>query len=527
MTRPQPGQAGETGEGFSQALAVTRVAARGLWRSRLPSMAAALAFRTLFAIVPVLVIGLVIVRLVAGQGGVENGINQLLSYSGVTSLVAEGEISVPGVERSPSEPPATEPQPAVTPTDTENASRGSDLDPPGQASAESAPAAVADASSAERLDEWVTDRVDQIMEISLPAIGLVGFATLVFAALSLLFEIERSFNAIYRVRTGRSWTIRLLLFWAVLTLGGVFVFGTFAAGNGFQEWARAQLGSHATSAAVSILGFFVTVIISTLLFALAYQAIPSARVHVRASLAGAFIAAVLWELGKWGLTRSVSYFLGSSTYARVYGALASLPVFMLWVHYTWIIILFGLQISFGLQHIRTWNQAEAEDSAVPVADYADAVAVLVYVASRFRVGEPARPDEIADETDLPGRSVEALLDRLTAAGLLVASADGPDSMRLARPADAIRMDDVVAALDVTGQDTEQHTEESEKAWRSAAHTFRASVAEAVAGKRLSDLVDEPLAGPAGAASAPPPEQADRDHGHAAPGSQTPASGATV
>lgn len=476
-------------------LRVAQVAARGLLRSRLPSMSAALAFRTLFALVPVVVISLVIVRAVAGPEGVENGVRRVLDYSGVTALL----IAEPASERStnPTTETDAEPEQQDSPnserqesthaeqrsTPERAADQASPTDPDEQ-SADSTASAQRDTPADGRLNDWVTDRVEQIMTVSLPAIGAVGFAALIYAAISLLIEIERSFNHVYRVRASRSWLRRLTQYWTILTLGGFFLFGTFYAGDQFQFWAAGVLDSNATGVVLRFLGFCVTVVISTVLFFLSYQTIVSARVHVRAALAGALVGALLWEIGKWGLTQSVSYFADSSAYAKIYGALALVPLFMLWVNYTWLIVLFGLQVTFGLQHLSTWQQNDHEESGPALADPAAVIALAAFVADRFESGQAASIEEAASATGLPADAAHDLLDRLVDAGLLHTRAEDAASLSLSRPAETIPLEELIRV----GRAATEAGSEQDAIWAQAWTRIQRAQDAAVGNQTLADVL---------------------------------------
>ena len=93
---------------------------------------------------------------------------------------------------------------------------------------------------------------------------------------------------------------------------------------------------------VSLAGVLVTFTISWLLLLLAYTVVPDARVRLRPALAGAFVAAVLWETGKFAFREYLGFATG---YSQFYGSLALIPIFLLWVYITWVCVLFGIQLS--------------------------------------------------------------------------------------------------------------------------------------------------------------------------------------
>ncbi|HWQ28598.1 MAG TPA: YhjD/YihY/BrkB family envelope integrity protein, partial [Dehalococcoidia bacterium] len=141
---------------------------------------------------------------------------------------------------------------------------------------------------------------------------------------------------------GRSWARRITQYWTLLTLGTILLFTTFYVGEKFKSWA-ADVGESTGlmgrgPVALAVIGYSVTVVISTLLLLLAYLTVPNTKVRWRPALVGAFVAAVLWEAGKWGFTQYLRY---SAAYERIYGSIALIPLFLLWVYLTWLIVLLG------------------------------------------------------------------------------------------------------------------------------------------------------------------------------------------
>jgi len=408
---------------------VLPAAARGLYRTRLPQIAAALSFRTIFGMIPALVLGLVVLGAFATEQDVQSALDRFMEYAGLSEIVvADGSAADRAGE--------TGGQPGPGVGEATDEARG---DAPDEGAG----------AGAQRLDEWIQRLVVKVGQIRLEAIGAVGLLMLVYAAISMLVEIERAFNQVYGAPSGRAWSRRLTLYWTLLTLGTIGLVATFVVGERFKVWVT-SLAQGGTSGGgqtlVTLLGFGVTVAISTFLLFMLYTIVPNTRVRFRPALAGAVVAAILWEAGKWGFRAYVGY---SISYARLYGALALIPLFMLWVYLTWLVVLFGAQISQALQNFPRWVEQERQRQRgadrPAIVDPDALLAMLACAARRFQTGKPASLSDLAEHADLDEGTADRLAGALVSAGLLhrVQMPDGEPALALARPPEQIDAADVL------------------------------------------------------------------------------------
>ncbi len=175
---------------------------------------------------------------------------------------------------------------------------------------------------------------------------LTGIGILVFllSALAMLASIEERFNRIWRVTTRRSPVSRFLMYWAALTLGPILV----VAGLTLTSYLAAMpfLGTfdehrEALRRLWSVLPFAVTLVG---LFAM-YMLVPNRRVRTRHAAIGAFLAALLFGVARWAFA---AYVRSVPSYEQIYGQLAVIPIFLLWVYLSWILVLLGASITASL-----------------------------------------------------------------------------------------------------------------------------------------------------------------------------------
>ncbi len=357
---------------IKNAISLVRRAGAELAKDRAPQLAAALAYRTIFSLIPTLVLSLSVTASFYAPEDLEGRVDDVLNYLGLSNIALSEEAmdEVGGVGD-------------------------------GEAASEATRTAA----------EWIQALVERVQEVNFAAIGAVGIVILIYAAVSLIIEIERAFNAIYAAPKPRGVITRITSYWTVLTAGPLALLAGF--------WLSDRLGSlFEEGLGATIFGLFgaiTTFVISWLILLLAYTTMPNARVHKRPALIGAFIGALLWETGKWGFREYVGF---STGYARFYGALGLIPIFMLWIYVTWLVVLFGLEVSYALQTHRRMDANGRAEPGVSLLDPLATVTIMRLSARAFAEGGAATMEDIADRLGVTREMVRRLTDALAERRLL-------------------------------------------------------------------------------------------------------------
>jgi membrane protein len=183
-----------------------------------------------------------------------------------------------------------------------------------------------------------------------------------------------------------------------------------------------------------------------LAFLLMYIVVPYTRVRIKSAVLGAVTSAVLFELGK----NVFANWVGQSVrYSTVYGSLAVVPIFLIWIYITWIVVLIGLEIAFTHQHFLTLVRSRAMRGGPECDRVGMGLRLFTLVAQRFEAGEdPPTCDQLSRRLLVPLETVEARIERLTEVGLIRRVALGPDTEGIvpARSLDAVMASDVIAAF---------------------------------------------------------------------------------
>ena len=174
---------------------------------------------------------------------------------------------------------------------------------------------------------------------SVSKLTLPGMLLLIVTALLLMVRIERAFNVIWRVPTARSIRNRIVMYWAVLTLGPLAL-GVAAALSAQPVFEQVAQGV-STHSAWRAIGIFC---LSWLAFTVMFLLVPNRRVRFTHALVGAFLSAVLFGLAK----KAFVAFVANASFKVIYGALATIPIFLFWLYLVWIVILLGASLAASL-----------------------------------------------------------------------------------------------------------------------------------------------------------------------------------
>jgi membrane protein len=184
---------------------------------------------------------------------------------------------------------------------------------------------------------------------------ITGIIVLVIIALMLMATIDNAFNIIWHVRSRRNPAARFLVYWTILTLGPLLLgIGLLSTSYLFslQVFSDTGSGYGVRGQLLAWLPFITTAIAFTLLYVLT----PNCKVELRHALTGGILSAVLFEIAKYYFG---VYVKSVPSYQDIYGAIAVIPVFLIWLYISWVIVILGAHVTFCLAAFRF----DAESSA--------------------------------------------------------------------------------------------------------------------------------------------------------------------
>jgi len=272
---------------------------------------------------------------------------------------------------------------------------------------------------------------------------VIGIIILTITALMLLSTIEESFNVIWRQSVPRRLTIRLMTYWAILTLTPLLIGGSFALSSyifTITEVLRIEAFEGPAGALVRVLPF----VLSALGFALLYIIMPNRQVRWPHALAGGISAAMLFQVLKFIFVLYVTNF---PSFETIYGAVSAMPLFLIWMYVTWCTVLVGAELCASIPEWRLDGQQAPAPALDPAGRLASALSVLATLSSD-QGNEERLPDEaLAEAAGIDPSRAPALFERLIAARYLARTAD--DSLVLCRDLGASSLYDFAEAMGLT------------------------------------------------------------------------------
>ena len=234
---------------------------------------------------------------------------------------------------------------------------------------------VAGVFSAFPVSERVTDQIqDFVFANFIPASGEVlqqylqqfsqkasqltgaGFLFLIVVALALMANIDKAFNTIWRVKKKRSPISKFIVYWAILSLGPLLI-GVSMAVTSYLVSLPLFTDAAATFGFGRRLLGLTPLLASATAFTLLYAVVPNRRVPIKNAIAGGVLAAILFEIAKRGFA---FYLTSFPAYEAIYGALAAIPIFLVWVYLSWVVTLLGAEFSCCLGiYEDEWTIAES------------------------------------------------------------------------------------------------------------------------------------------------------------------------
>lgn len=410
-----------------------RYCAGELRADRAGEMAAALTYHTLFSLLPTVVVMLVILQTFVGAEDREKLKQDMIDF---TLRWVESEADSPGEQPS-----------AGDEAGEQNEVYGPQLPPYLKNN---------DGATVERVKSYrlllndLDDQAEALLNwlegVNFASIGIVGVLIFLYASTKLLSTAEHSFNRIFDAPYGRPFYVRLPLYWTSITFAPLLLL----AGQFVQNRIIVFIEHTAAAAGQSVgwLGGFTALIMpfvtTWLVLTLMYQFLPNTKVKTRAALTGGFVAALGWILG----VEFFKVYVRNAGSASLYGAIALPLLFLLWLWLTWLIVLFGLEVTYSIQMMkgkRFKSLRTAEDRDV-LFDPRWMIPLVAVIGRSFQNGKAIRLNELQVATGLPNRAIANLIDLLTE-GKVIHHVEhgepGVPAYALARPPERIGVDELL------------------------------------------------------------------------------------
>ncbi|MFO7922702.1 MAG: YihY/virulence factor BrkB family protein [Bacteroidales bacterium] len=276
----------------------------------------------------------------------------------------------------------------------------------------------------EEVLEWVLSFSQSLLEATRGGLMAgIGLIILFWTIMKVLGHIEHSFNEIWQINQPRSISRKFADYFSMMLIAPFFM----GLSNAFTVFLTAQVNE--ITANISLMGFLSPVLMFLvqlipyfllwILFTILYMVMPNTKVNFVSALMAGIVAGTLFQLVQWGY---VYFQVGVSRYNAIYGSFAALPLLLMWMQISWLVVLFGAEISFANQNV---EQYEYETESLNMSIYNRRM-ITIYIThllvKNFENGiQPYTARQISNELKIPIRLVREILYELTDINILSAT----------------------------------------------------------------------------------------------------------
>ncbi|OHB61893.1 MAG: hypothetical protein A2168_00470 [Planctomycetes bacterium RBG_13_50_24] len=309
-------------------------------------------------------------------------------------------------------------------------------------------------STSDGQEVLLTNHIDAIVQqffegLNKGSLTFISAVIVIWAALALISKIENAFNNIWHVTRGRNFLQRIINYWAILTLGPLLIGLGVYISTRYERVGELQK----TILSFSRIGpLLMSYIVATVVLFLLYFVMPNTKVRAKAAIWGAAIAALVWTVAKWGFGQYVTEFI---PYSKIYGVVGLIPLGVLWIYITWLIVLFGLQLTFTTQHLKSLDAAEIAAAKKTeeyfIANDLTIINIVREIAAGFQANQaPVSSEYIYRTLNLPAEFGHKILDHLVNSRLIVRTSDPVAGFLPARDPANIKLSEITEAMETAG-----------------------------------------------------------------------------
>ncbi len=251
-------------------------------------------------------------------------------------------------------------------------------------------------------------------------IAVISTVFLLYTVINLLTNVESIFNDVWEVKKGRSIERKLTDYLSIMIAGPILIILS----SSLNVFITTQLQYYAQE--LGILGYAKPVIrfliglipffLFWLLFTLMYVIMPNTNVRVKPAIKSAAFAAIAYTITQWGY---FEFQIGVSRYNAIYGSLAALPLFLIWLQISWMVVLFGAELTFAQQNVNTWEYNPEKLKMSQSFKKKMALIITSILVKRFEeVKTPLTALQISESIESPLRYVNQVLRELVDAKVL-------------------------------------------------------------------------------------------------------------
>ncbi len=285
----------------------------------------------------------------------------------------------------------------------------------------------------------------------------IGIIVLLWTVIKLLGHIEGSFNDIWEVKKSRSYGRKFSDYLSIMLISPLLIIMSSSAAVFITTKITLITEKVALIGMFSPVIFFILKLIPYclvwILLIFSYVLMPNTKVKFSAGLIAAIIAGTIFQAAQLAY---ILFQVGVARYNAIYGSFAALPLFLIWMQLSWLIVLFGAEISFAYQYVDTYEFEPDRRQISPAFKRLLTLQIAHRVISTFSKGKlPLTASNLSQALEIPIRLVQEVLDELVDSEILsITEIKGNEILAYqpARDINIITIKSIIEALEQKGVD---------------------------------------------------------------------------
>jgi membrane protein len=295
----------------------------------------------------------------------------------------------------------------------------------------------------------------------------IGVVLLFYSVAKVLSSIETAFNDIWKIDKSRTLSRKLTDYLSMMILAPILLI----ASSSISVYLATQLDTIAKQ--IELIGYispyimfilkFIPYLLIWILFSVMYIVMPNTKVSTQSGIIAGIIAGSAFVITQWVY---IDFQVGVSKYNAIYGSFAALPLFLIWIQLSWLIVLFGAEVSFANQNVEMYEFEAETDLISPYARRTLSLLIVNLIVKRFEKGEkPLTTLELSMNLKIPVRLMRVLLTHLIQCGILSETIDSNTKSVAYQPAqhiDNFTVAYIINTLDNLGTSIEPEVPEMQR-----------------------------------------------------------------
>jgi len=248
----------------------------------------------------------------------------------------------------------------------------------------------------------------------------VGVVFLFWAIIKVLSNIENSFNDIWGVKIPRSIARKFSDYLSMILLCPFLLIIAGSATVVISSQVRVVIQQFSVFNAIGPLILFLLKLLPYgtiwFMFTFVFIFMPNTKVKLRSAILGGVVAGTIFQIAQWIY---INFQIGAAKYGAIYGSFAALPLFLLWLQLSWLIVLFGAELSFAHQNVETYEfEQDCLSASYSFKKLLSLLITHLLVMSFCKAQQPWDAENISRKLEIPIRLVRQILFELVGSGIL-------------------------------------------------------------------------------------------------------------